>query len=543
MNFLTWSGILTALLAVFSASASALQLDVNSTQSLKDAATTTAVNLFCNSTISGAVNPVYGDDDQAFNASVLEAWLYSILIPFWNATGNDTYNDMIRTRLYSKIDTELSTSWVDDGNGDSNINHAAWALAAVTAAEFGFPGNTSTQWEVLAGNAAGTMQSLWAFAQTCSGGLIFSQQNTSFKDAFSNGEYFQLSSRLAYLTHGNDQGTYSTSAATVWDWSVTNQLVNETDWTMNFVTMNSTNGQNCTAGPNQMLWTYQYGLYMSGAAYMYEVTGIKEWKTRAEGLLNKSIELFFKKRVMVEGGWILGNSAEVGGYYIDDNTEYSFRGLFITCLVSVARLIPETVDTIVPLLETTAKAAAKQCSGTANSTVCGSDWTDPVYDLNPSFFTSMSALSLFTANLRLDRTAGNKTTTNGTSTSGSTSGSSSGSGSGSSSLSGGDIAGIVVGSVAGVALIAAAAFFIWRKMKKQPAQPVAEEQKPVTDNTTDSKGKFPSAELDQQAASVAELAPGGGAYNYPEMDGGPLPENVAQELPATRTIRYELDAS
>ncbi|PYH92928.1 hypothetical protein BO71DRAFT_420471 [Aspergillus ellipticus CBS 707.79] len=528
MDFLAWGGVLTFLLAGLPATVSALQLDINSTQSLKDAATTTVFNMFSNSTLNDTVNPVSGDDDFTWNATLEEAWLYSILIPYWNATGNDTYNDLIRTRLDSKIDTQFGTSW--DETDDSNMNHAAWGLAAVTAAELNFPGNTTNSWQTLAANVASTLHTEWMFVQTCSGGLVYSEQNTSIKESFSNGEYFQLNARLAYLTSGDDQATYANDAANVWDWSVLSELVDESDWTVQFTTMNTTAGANCTATSDQWRWTYQYGLYLSGAAYMYQVTGTEDWKTRAKGLLNTTVQYFFKKGVMVEGGFV--NSAEVGGFYIDNNSEYTFRGLLASCLVAVAQLLPDTADTIVPLLQTTAKGAAKQCSGTSNGTVCGYDWTDSTYDQNPSFFASMSAASVFTANLRIALSSANKTT-NGTSTD---SASGSANGSSSSGLSGGDIAGIVVGSVAGGALIAAAAVLAWRAWRKKTPGKQVVETPPVTD---DDKGKYQAAELHE--TDVAELPQGGGAYSFPEMDAGPVPQHAVHEMPA-KTIRYELDA-
>ena len=249
-------------------------------ESIQDAATVTVYNTLSNSSISGNVNPVYGDDNQwLYNSSTVEAWLYSTLIPFWNITGNDTYNDLITKRMYSKVDLELGTGW-DESNNDTNMNHAAWALAAVTAAEMGFPADSSKKsWLTYAEQAEGTLSSTWGFSTVCGGGLEsqnddLSLYNASVKDAVSNGEYFQLASRLAYLTSGDDQTGYASDASTVWDWSVSSDMVVESNWTINFMVTNTTTGGNCTAYYGTRIeYTYPYGLYLSGAAYMYNVVG------------------------------------------------------------------------------------------------------------------------------------------------------------------------------------------------------------------------------------------------------------------------------
>ncbi|RAK86269.1 hypothetical protein BO79DRAFT_246974 [Aspergillus costaricaensis CBS 115574] len=541
MCYQAWISLLLGL----SGTVAALNLDINSTQSIKDAATVTVQNTLTNSSLSGNVNPVYGDANEwLFNSSTVEAWLYSTLIPYWNLTGNDSYNNLISKRMYSMVGLELGDGWAASDN-DTNMNHGAWALGAVTAAEMGFPADsTKKSWLTYASQAQGTMRSTFTFSTVCDGGLeagnsVLQPANESMKDALSNGEFLQLSARLAYLTTGDNQSAYADDAVTIWNWCVDNDMVVESNWTVNFLVTNTTASGDCTAmTTNNGQYTYAYGLYMSAAAYMYSVTGAAVWKKRAEGLLNTIMNTFIDDGVIQELGikWKAGTGFT--GSNMDDDTYYALKGLLASCLAAVTRLMPETVDTIEPLLRNTAEAVAKQCSGMSNGTVCGSDWTKSTYDEDPNFFSSMSAVNAFTANLLMSRSSNSSSTTgsstNGTSTDAESSGSSGG-------LSGGDIAGIVVGSVAGAALIAAVAFLILRKKRKQAASGAG--VTPEKSVTTDSKGGYQAAELEPR--EVAELPQGAASYNFPEMDTDTAMEQPPQELPpqelkTTKTIRYEL---
>ncbi|PWY91785.1 hypothetical protein BO94DRAFT_379742 [Aspergillus sclerotioniger CBS 115572] len=550
MLFLGWRGVLAGLLLGSPTRVSALELNINNTQSIKDAATVTVYNTLSNSSISGDVNPVYGDDNQwIFNSSTVEAWLYSTLIPFWNITGNNTYNDLITKRMYSKVDLELATSW-EESNNDTNMNHAAWALAAVTAAEMDFPADSSKKsWLTYAEQAEGTLSSTWGFSNVCGGGLEsnnddLSASNSSRKDAVSNGEYFQLASRLAYLTTGDNQAGYASDASTVWDWSVSSDMVVESNWTINFMVENTTASGNCSSYyGTRVEYTYPYGLYLSGAAYMYNVTSAAIWKTRAEGLLNTTLSMFVDDGVIVERAINLNPDLGWEGDIVWDDDEYALKGLLASCLAVTTRFLPDTIDRIEPLLRSTAKAVAKQCSGTSNGTVCGSDWTDSTYDQNPNFFSSMSAVNAFTANLMMAQNSVSASTS-GSSTNGTSSGTGNDTGRGGSSsgLSGGDIAGIVVGSVAGVALIAAAAFFAVRK-KRKVAAGGAGGAMPEEHTASDSKGNYQAAEVEPN--EIAELPQGAASYTFAEMDTDtgmqPPPQELPpQELKEAKTIRYEL---
>ncbi|KAL5046083.1 glycosyl hydrolase family 76-domain-containing protein [Aspergillus fruticulosus] len=109
-------------------------------------------------------------------------------------------------------------------------------------------------------------------------GFFNSQTNgwdngTCGEDAISNGGFFQLAARLARYTN-ND--TYFEWAQKAWDWFTSSPLARNKTWN----------------------WSYNYGTYLTGAAYMYNYTGKAEWKGAVDGLLAKLFDQFFPKRYL-----------------------------------------------------------------------------------------------------------------------------------------------------------------------------------------------------------------------------------------------------
>lgn len=125
------------------------------------------------------------------------------------------------------------------GNDDQGF----WGIAAMTAAEIGFPDvDDGYSWLSLAQGVFNTQVARWD-SNNCGGGLrwqIFPYQaGYAMKNSISNGLLFQLAARLARYT--NNQ-TYTEWAEKVWDWSASSPQ-----------------------------WSYNYGTYLIGAAYMYNM--------------------------------------------------------------------------------------------------------------------------------------------------------------------------------------------------------------------------------------------------------------------------------
>lgn len=141
-----------------------------------------------------------------------------------------------------------------------------WGLAAMSAAEMKFPDRSSGySWLSLAQGVFNTQKARWD-TTSCGGGLRWQifvyQAGYTMKNAVSNGGFFQLAARLARYTNNNE---YLTWAEKAWDWSVSSPLLNNQTWNV----ADSTQCADDCANSGNVQWTYNYGTYLMGAAYMY----------------------------------------------------------------------------------------------------------------------------------------------------------------------------------------------------------------------------------------------------------------------------------
>ena len=99
-----------------------------------------------------------------------------------------------------------------------------------------------------------------------------------------------------------------------------------------------------------------------------------------------------------------------------NDNEILFKGLVSSWLSFTALLVPSTYSTILPKLQTSAKAAALSCTGHNNNT-CGVRWYQSNYDGWIGMEEEISATNIFVANLiQFQTTAPVTSTTGGNST-------------------------------------------------------------------------------------------------------------------------------
>lgn len=315
-----------------------------------------------------------------------------------------------------------------------------WGLAAMTAAEFGFPDrSTGFSWLSLAQGVFNTQIKRWD-TSSCGGGLRWQiwpyQSGYTMKNSISNGGLFQLSARLARYT---GDAIYLQWANKIWDWSVSSPLLSNTTWN---VADSAVVGDNCATQGNAQ-WTYNYGTYLMGAAYMYNYvrnnpfrvsrfarcvdawtnpsnlqtngTIQDQWLTAVNGLLNATFNNFFLTGEIIED------------YYCEpaetcNNNEILFKGLTSSWLALTALLVPSTFDSILAKLQTSGQAAAASCTGHNNGT-CGVQWYKSTWDGWMGMEEQISATKVFIANLiNFNKTAPVTSTTGGNSTSNPTAG-------------------------------------------------------------------------------------------------------------------------
>ncbi|EAW23580.1 glycoside hydrolase family 76 protein [Aspergillus fischeri NRRL 181] len=382
----TWTSLVTVVLAGQGA-VTALELDINDVQSIKDAAATTAYNMMSNYT---------GNQTGQIPGKLPDTWweggaMFMTLIQYWYWTGDTSYNEVTtQGMLFQKGNNDYFPS--NYSNYLGNDDQVFWGLAAMTAAELNYPEEDGQpSWVSLAQGVFNTQVPRWD-TSTCHGGLRWQistyQDGYRTKNAISNGGLFQLAARLARYTNNE---TYSQWAERIWDWSATTPLLKESDWTIADTTTPDTE---CT-DHGDLQWTYNYGTYLSGAAYMYNFTnGGDKWKKGLDGLLNTTFKRFFP----FQNGMVMSEIACEPNMMCDRNQD-CFKGFLSSWLTFMTTIVPYTSSEIVPRIQQSALAAAKQCSGGSNHTLCGRRWHQDTFDGTSSLEGQMSALSVFSSSM------------------------------------------------------------------------------------------------------------------------------------------------
>ena len=231
--------------------------------SIKEAAAATAYNM---------MSQYSGNETGQVPGKLGGTWweggaMFMTLIQYWYWTGDDSYNGPVSQGMYwQKGNDDYFPS--NYSNYLGNDDQVFWGLAAMTAAELNYPEDEGEpSWLSLAQGVFNTQVPRWD-TTTCGGGLRWQiypyQEGYGTKNSVSNGGLFQLASRLARYTNNE---TYSEWANKIWDWSSESPLVQPDRW---FVADTTDLDTNCKNAGN-LQWTYNYGMYLSGAAYMYNL--------------------------------------------------------------------------------------------------------------------------------------------------------------------------------------------------------------------------------------------------------------------------------
>ncbi|EPY49583.1 mannan endo-1,6-alpha-mannosidase [Schizosaccharomyces cryophilus OY26] len=348
--------VISIYLAFFQAQA--IQLDINDDDSVRNAV----------SSMTGELMNYWNGSDYKFVASywwVTGASMTALLnndILF----GNNTYTDLVSESLLynagSDHDYQPSDEYFNLGNDDQGI----WGTAAMDAAELDLKQvkSSTASWLELSQAAFNRMSGRWDNVN-CEGGLRWQAfpwlSGYSYKSSISNGLLFQLAARLARFTH---ESSYEDWVHRVWDWSTSSGFVNETDFS---VYDGSSVATNCTDIDHSQ-WSYNLGVYMTGAAYMYNHTqGSDLWKNRLDGFISHAISSFTKDGVAWDPQCETSNTCNI------DQT--AFKGILMQSFGNAIRLAPYTRNKLYPLIKTSAPAAALACSGGYSGSSCGVHWS------------------------------------------------------------------------------------------------------------------------------------------------------------------------
>ncbi|KAL1590695.1 hypothetical protein WHR41_00737 [Cladosporium halotolerans] len=379
----------TALLGAAVLGADAIQLDLGSDDSIKQAASTIAHNMmtYYVGNQSGQVPgllppPYYWWEAGAMFGSLLDYWYY---------TGDTTYNDVTEQALLFQVGPDRNYEPTNRTSDLGNDDQAFWGIAAMSAAELKFqnPPEDQPQWLALAQAVFNRQAGRWD-EQTCGGGLrwqIFSfNRGYNYKNSISNGCFINLGARLGAYT-GNS--TYFEWVDKVWDWMTEEGLVSPS-----FQVFDGTDVTiNCTQ-LDHVQWSYNGGVMLLGAATMWnQTTGDEQskWGDRVTGLLKENMVFFQNGTTMYEVACEPNNNCNVD--------QLSFKAYLSRWMAATTKVAPWTADQILPLLASSAQAAAQSCSGGNDGSTCGTKWTQTGWDGAYGVGQQMSALEVIQSNM------------------------------------------------------------------------------------------------------------------------------------------------
>lgn len=305
---------------------------------------------------------------------------------------NDTLKNLIYEGMYhqagSNFDFIPANQTMVEGNDDQGV----WGLTIMQAVERNFTDPPQHSWLSMAQAIYNTMNSRWD-DKTCGGGLRWQMftwnAGYDYKNTIANGCLFQMAARLARFVGNDSNGTvtnYTDTVEKVWDWMIdVGFMTLEDDGTelqlYDGAKINPTN-QSCDY-VTHLKWSYNFGVFITGAAYMYNFTQDAKWKTRIDELWTAS-KYFFPNKIMTETTCATNNKC--------NNDQRTFRCLFARSLSLVSVLVPEMRSEFDPYMQTSASAAAQSCSGGTDGITCGFNWAFTGWDGQYGLGEQMSAL-------------------------------------------------------------------------------------------------------------------------------------------------------
>ncbi|KAI5361946.1 Putative glycoside hydrolase, family 76, six-hairpin glycosidase superfamily [Septoria linicola] len=398
----------TTILAALSLAAqfsSGLELNLDDQNSIKSAAKVAADGMmkwYTGNSAPGGIPGLLPGPYYWWEAGAM----FGSLIDYWYYTGDDSYNADVTQALLFQVGPDDNYMPPNQSKSLGNDDQAFWGIAAMTAAETNFPNPPADkpQWLALAQAVFQTQAVRWD-DQTCGGGLkwqIFTfNQGYNYKNAISNGCFFNLAARLGLYTQN---ATYLDWADRTWDWMTAPGIAMLDD---NYYVFDGTDDtMNCTE-LSHLQWSYNAGVFLYGAAIMWNVTegdARARWQERTQGLLDAAIKIFFKNQIMIEIA--CEPSANCN---IDQQTFKAYLSRWMAASVKVA---PWTHDTIMPLIRASATAAALSCTGGDDGQTCGTDWLNGTWDGGFGVGQQMNALEVIQSNM-IDAVGGPLSNTTG----------------------------------------------------------------------------------------------------------------------------------
>jgi len=289
-------------------------------------------------------------------------------IDYWHLTGDDSYNEVVEQGMIHQTGPDFDYQPENHTRSLGNDDQGFWGMSAMLAAENKFPNppDDKPQWLALAQGVFHTQAAPERHDKTCNGGLRWQVPLTNtgynYKNTIANACFFDLGARLARYTQNQ---TYADWAEKTFDWLWDVQYINHETWD---VYDGGHVEENCT-DVNKAQFSYNAALLAHGSAFMANYTTGKDrakWTERTEKLAARIIEFFYPEGVHIE--------IPCEGHRGCTTDMFTFKGYTHRWLSVVTQLVPSTKEMILPVLKTSAEAAARQCIGGQSQRTCGFYW-------------------------------------------------------------------------------------------------------------------------------------------------------------------------
>ncbi|KAI5309257.1 hydrolase 76 protein, partial [Ascosphaera atra] len=145
--------------------------------------------------------------------------MFGALVDYYYYTGDDTWNNMTTQALLWQAGPDADYKPMNQSHNLGNDDQAFWAMAALSAAENKFPDppKDQPQWLALAQAVFNEQVQDWEKREdTCGGGLMWQifeyNPGYNYKNAISNGCFFNIASRLAMYTKNDTYAHWAEKA-------------------------------------------------------------------------------------------------------------------------------------------------------------------------------------------------------------------------------------------------------------------------------------------------------------------------------------------
>ncbi|KAI8946978.1 glycoside hydrolase family 76 protein [Xylaria longipes] len=328
--------------------------------------------------------------------------LWGTMIDYWHLTGDTTYNDVVTQAMLWQVGPNRNYMPPNVTASLGNDDQGFWGMSAMLAAEENFPNppDDQPQWVALAQAVWNTQADPDRHDATCGGGLRwqipFANNGYDYKNSIANGIFFNLGARLARYT--NNQ-TYADMAEQTWDWVVSVGFMDK-DYNIYDGAHVETN---CT-DINRAQFSYNNGVFLLGAAYMYNFTGDAKWEERVNGLVDATFKVFFPNDTAYE--------VACEQHMTCTTDMLSFKGYVHRWMATMTTIAPFTAEKILPVLRKSAQAAISQCTGGTDGRTCGFQWSSGAFDSSVGAGQTMDVLAAVSS-LLIDETKAPVTNSNG----------------------------------------------------------------------------------------------------------------------------------